>query len=187
MPFKFILTLLCSVFLLSARPAGETITWSETRPLAWNDFGGKAIAGSPNAALSSVSILPHAEAVGSQLEFDVNTVFTPSLSWVRSDKKTGYLLKHEQGHFDIGELFARKMRKALSEKSFIQKTFVAEYKAITNRFNTEFLKYTADYDTETHHSLINEKQEEWDLKIAQGIKELEANKASHFSAVLKQH
>lgn len=38
----------------------------------------------------------------------------PKQSWVKPDRKTPELLRHEQGHFDIGEIYARKIRTALA-------------------------------------------------------------------------
>src|SRR5699024_5538989 len=39
----------------------------------------------------------------------------PSESWVKENKKSDYLLKHEQLYFDICELYARKIRKIFKE------------------------------------------------------------------------
>jgi hypothetical protein len=181
---KFLFICLCSLVHLFTTPADETITWSEKRFLTWTDFTGKPLPSTPNAALSQVSILPHAEATGEELTFEVSAIFTPAQSWVRADKMTPYLLKHEQDHFDIGELFARKMRKELAQKVFVQKTFSADYKTITGRISAEFLKFTEEYDLETKHSLVKEKQEQWDIKIAKGLKELDAFKESHFTGKL---
>jgi hypothetical protein len=186
MSSKFLLACLYLLFRTPSHPGPETITWSEKRLLTWTDFTAKPLPSAPNAALSQVSILPHAEAMGEEISFDVNARFTPGLSWVRTDKKTPYLLKHEQGHFDIGELFARKMRKELILKVFVQETFASDYKAITSRISSEFLKYTEEYDLETKHSLVKEKQLEWDLRISRELKALEAYKSTHFTSKLKQ-
>jgi predicted secreted Zn-dependent protease len=181
------LLLLCigPLILLSARPDGTAIAWSKPRLLTWADFQGTPLRSSANAALSQVSILPHAEATGETIEYEVKAMFNPTQSWIKVDKKTSYLLKHEQGHFDIGELFARKMRKELVLHTFTQATFATDYKEITGKINTAFQKFTNDYDAETQHSLIKEKQEEWNARIAKEMKELEMYSTPHFNGKLK--
>jgi len=96
-------------------------------------------------------------------------------SWVKSDEKSDDLLRHEQGHFDIAEVYARKFRKKLKEegkeicKSKDPKT------EIDNRFNDieEEWGATADkYDSETKHGADRDKQKEWDEKIQKCLDEL---------------
>src|SRR5690606_40361550 len=43
--------------------------------------------------------------------------FNPHLSWVVPASRNDYLLKHEQLHFDITELHARKLRRELANIS----------------------------------------------------------------------
>ncbi|HSP39953.1 MAG TPA: hypothetical protein VLN46_00870, partial [Gillisia sp.] len=50
-----------------------------------------------------------------ELTYEVTSYFNPKLSWVKIDSDNDYLLKHEQLHFDITELHARKLRKKLAE------------------------------------------------------------------------
>ena len=46
------------------------------------------------------------------LDIDVAAFFSPNGSWVKPDGKTPELLRHEQGHFDMAELYALRLRKA---------------------------------------------------------------------------
>ncbi len=49
--------------------------------------------------------------------------FDRQRSWVKNEAKLDYVLRHEQGHFDIFEVYTRKIRKALSEKKLIKKVW----------------------------------------------------------------
>jgi hypothetical protein len=45
------------------------------------------------------------------LDVRVEVEFYPNSSWVKPGRKSTELLKHEQGHFDLTELYARKAEK----------------------------------------------------------------------------
>ena len=49
--------------------------------------------------------------------------------------KTDYILKHEQGHFDIAEIFARKLNKKMSEYKFNKTTYKTDLKNIYDGYN----------------------------------------------------
>ena len=44
------------------------------------------------------------------------------------EHKTDYILRHEQGHFDIAEIFARKLNKKMSEYKFNKTTYQKDLK-----------------------------------------------------------
>ena len=48
--------------------------------------------------------------------YKINCRLSKNKSWVRY--KSDYVLSHEQGHFDITEIFARKLNKMMSEYKF---------------------------------------------------------------------
>lgn len=52
---------------------------------------------------------------GGLLDIDAAAFFSPSGSWARLDGKTPELLTHEQGHFDMAELYALRLRKAIQD------------------------------------------------------------------------
>ena len=91
-------------------------------------------------------------------------------SW--SVVRTEWGLNHEQTHFDIAELYARKIRKSLakfieeSEECDLKGVADIYYRFIEDHWQTQFL-----YDEETKHSINFEKQKEWDKKIACQLEE----------------
>src|SRR6266567_3162991 len=87
----------------------ELIDWSATNRLTWNDYKGRPDSES-GAAATTTSYL------GIEYNFKNNTVtykivcrFSKNKSW--GLYKTDHILGHEQGHFDITEIFARKLNK----------------------------------------------------------------------------
>src|SRR5690349_19213237 len=95
------------------------IDWSASRKLTWADFKGKPDPASTNAALTHSSITLSSEYSNKQIKYMVSCKFNKLLSWGRV--KNDYILKHEQGHFDIAEAHARLLFKNLGEYRFKSK------------------------------------------------------------------
>jgi predicted secreted Zn-dependent protease len=87
--------------------------------------------------------------------------------------RTDYILAHEQGHFDITELYARALHKALSEYSFNYKTYQKDISAIYQNIVKEKEAFQEAYDSETDHSRRKKAQFEWQDKIDQLLTESE--------------
>jgi predicted secreted Zn-dependent protease len=79
--------------------------------------------------------------------------------------KTAHVLKHEQGHFDIAEIFARKLFRQMTEYRYNNRTYKEDLTAIYDNIVAEKAKMQGDYDRETNHSLNRYKQNEWLKKI----------------------
>ena len=88
---------------------------------------------------------------------DVTTYFYPQLSWKKNSKENNQdLLKHEQLHWDISELYARKLRAAYK-------------KYIPQKNQKERLQAQNAYDLETKHGLLKDAQEKWSDKIREEL------------------
>lgn len=113
---------LIGIFLLATcftTIAAEEIQWSATRPLAWNDFQGGVPANARSERVASTTAAL-SWSYEYRLEwsrtacrfrivgFETRAVFDPATSWVRSGHATSAVLAHEQGHFDIAEIFNRR-------------------------------------------------------------------------------
>ncbi|MGJ8734513.1 MAG: DUF922 domain-containing protein, partial [Cellulophaga sp.] len=71
---------------------------------------------------------------------------------------------HEQIHFDIAELYARKMREKLSKVVPSSNTY-KQARAIYTSVNKELDAYQDLYDKETNYSRDLEKQLFWQEKV----------------------
>lgn len=151
------------------------LLWSDSFGLSWDDFQGIPDSESKYKALTYVQIGLHSKQFDDSIVVDVPTYFYKKLSWSKS-LNNSTLLGHEQLHFDIGELMARKIRKEYSMYELTDfEIAYKELKRIYRRhFGDEFDRYHRNYDEQTEHGTISSMQKEWELKIAKELKALEA-------------
>ncbi|HUR66534.1 MAG TPA: DUF922 domain-containing protein [Chitinophagaceae bacterium] len=150
-------------------PGEELLKWSSTRKLTWSDY--KA-APNPNsdAAASTTSYLGISYNISSRdFSYKIDSKFSKTRSW--GLHKTAYILSHEQGHFDIAEVFARKLHKKMSEYRFDRKNYEKDLRKIYQEILDEKEATQNDYDKQTNHSINKEKQAEWLVKIANMLEE----------------
>lgn len=150
--------------------------WREDRKLTWDDFRGRP-SGSPEYVASTNSGISFSYSYSTKndkviLEYNVQSNFYPELSWYRNGIVTDYILKHEQTHFDISELYARKLRKKIEEAIFT-KNIKEELDAIYSENERQRQQTQHKYDRETEHSKLAEKEFQWRLYVAQELKKYE--------------
>lgn len=153
------------------------IHWNENRLLEWNDFQGTPNPDSDIAALTSSGIMADFSFGKNGLSYSIKCRFNKERSWVRI--KTDVILKHEQGHFDITEIFARKFNKALKEYVYNEKTVNKDIQLLYQKIQTDHHAFQIQYDKETNHSLNIEQQKLWEEKIKSSLKELDDFKNYH--------
>jgi hypothetical protein len=105
----------------------------------------------------------------------VYALFNTDSSWAKYSAKSNEALIHEQGHFNITEIYARKFRKALSEKLFDRKNCRKEIEALYDTIDAKRNKAQNDYDIETTHHTNTAYQKTWDTMIADQLKNSEKN------------
>lgn len=177
-PRIIILFLLFSAGIHAQQPE-ETILWNE-RPLTWQDFKAAPVPenGFHASANTGISYSWSAKIKGQQVEllYTVQAFFYPQFSWVR--EQSNRLLKHEQLHFDISELHARKLRKAMAEfDPQQQKDLQMSLRKIYENLEAERKAMQERYDRETRHSENVEAQQRWEKEIFLALQELEGFKA----------
>ncbi|WP_460503587.1 DUF922 domain-containing protein, partial [Hymenobacter agri] len=145
------------------------ITWSAERRLTLADFQARGPAGSPLAASTSSNINADAACKDYVFSSTVKATFDPNTSWFRNPKTASEsLLRHEQLHFDISEVYARIMRQKL--QAFAAKANCEKLQPGFN--NTTKLVYAAwdneqnRYDQETNHGLNAARQAQWEKQTA---------------------
>jgi hypothetical protein len=141
----------------------DSINWRTRRELNWTDFKATPVESAPNAALTSTSILLSYAYDKKSVTFQLKCVFHPEKSWVRVNSP--HILAHEQGHFDISQLFTRKLFKSLSEYDFKPGSVDKDVKTIYQQVATEQSAYQELYDQETNYSRNKEVQLSWQEKI----------------------
>ena len=176
MKFKnIIVTLLFISVLVSFKTLrnDDTIKWQKDRKLTWEDFRGRPDSGNPNSAMTDSGFgFSTGNNNGDSIPLTIEMVFDKNKSWVKKKAETEKLLAHEQCHFDITELFTRKFKKQIVEAKFKRKTFAKQIHDLYEKTNKEWHSYQNDYDKETNHSKIEDKQQEWEEKVAKELNEL---------------
>nr|WP_299383648.1 DUF922 domain-containing protein [Allomuricauda sp.] len=167
-----ILCILLLGFLGFGQEIEEGILWDGNKRLTWADFRGKVPPAAVPAATTASGIsyrysanLIHHEV---HLDFEVNAYFYPNESWYKPEVCDDLILSHEQLHFDIAELFARKMRDKLERTSFSDNV-KQEIRDIYRDILKELEEYQDLYDWETSFSRNAQKQLEWNQKIAKAL------------------
>lgn len=150
------------------------ILWKSSRKLNWDDFKG------PKEHPKDVHLIHQVAGTASKVIFlssvdkEGNPIITPFCyfekyrSWSITDSCN--ILKHEQIHFDIQEVFVRKIRERINH--FILNKVVDEV-IYNNEVDTLLKKcreYQGLYDKEV---LLNyKKQLEWQTKISRELEDL---------------
>jgi hypothetical protein len=147
----------------------EVIPWAFNRRLSWDDFLCEPQKNSDAVASTSTSLGIAYQVENDQLTYSISCNFSKNKSW--GLLKTNYILAHEQGHFDITEICARKLFRALQEYQFNRKTYREDINDIYQRIVAEKEYMQATYDGETDHSRNRKVQYEWLQKIDQMLDE----------------
>ena len=167
--------ILCLFFFLPGCQTAfsqDTIHWKKDFKLRWEDFKGIPDSSSEHKAMTMAEIWSTLTYTETFYEIKIHCVFHKNESWSVSTEQI--LLSHEQGHFDIAELFTRKMRMAFKEYIFNPKTINKDYSAIFSKITRERAKMDDLYDKETDYSLNSSIQQSWNKKILDEIKKLDA-------------
>lgn len=142
----------------------KPIPYEKIDSITFNDFVGyeffrEELYGSERFAYVYVSI---------EAEIDddyviVESFFHPSRSYVYNKKiKSDLLFTHEIYHFKITELFARKIRREISNLPVKDE---AKIEAILKKYKGEENNYQILYDKETFHSYVMQKQIKYQKEV----------------------
>ena len=168
-----ILIVIISFFLVSWQIDSNKLEWNRNRKITWEDFKGVPKINSYDEAITSSGIEFSKTYRRDTLFIGITSYFYKINSWVKNKDASEYKLKHEQVHFDISEIYARKLKKEISQL-LLSDTINKKYlDFLFDKFIIEMNEYQDLYDKETNHSINNEKQLEWNNKIEYQLNELE--------------
>ena len=147
----------------------ELIPWMEERRLTWEDFQSEPKSNTDAVASASTSLGIAYQLEGGKLTYKITCNFNKVRSW--GLVKSNYILAHEQGHFDITEVTARLLHKAISEYEFNRRTFKQDINKIYEKVVDQKEALQAAYDRETDHSRNKRNQYDWLDKIDDMLEE----------------
>lgn len=146
LPFLFIL------FSFNLDNDKNLILWKEDTKLTWDDFQQKPPREGTHAHTLAMAgcqvIYSYNHVKGKVPDFKVQAYFVKDNSWTRTDRED--ILRHEQLHFDITELYARKIRKGIEADRKKGITNVKIYEKKISSLLDEMHQNQLRYDRETH-------------------------------------
>ena len=174
--FKILFLFLVASIFAQEEP---TISWNEHKKVTWEDFRSQPKPRSDVVAVTASGLsfgYSTTRYSGGRIEYDfeVTAHFYPERSWYIKEDVTARTLAHERLHFDITELHARKFRQRVQNTRFTR-NIDREMEKINNDIHDELRAMQRQYDSETSHSRIPEKQLEWQEYV-----KVELNKLDRF-------
>ncbi len=158
----------------------EKMKWDEGSPLTWKDFRG-----TPNKTQDYVATTNSGISLGfasqtsngvTTYNIEIGSYFYPNHSWYRPGNVSAYILKHEQTHFDISEIFARKLRKKIAALDQLDPDFKSKVENIYRQNEYDRTLFQSTFDVETEHSNFPDVEREWEQKVADLLLALDAYK-----------
>lgn len=176
----FVRIVITSLLLLAFKPDKNVLIWEEGKPLTWDDFNGK-----PEkrfaAASTHYDIFKKVTETEKSASVKIYAVFFRNASWKKKSWINDEVLAHEQKHFDIVELYARKLRKIIQETKFKNyQDLTAKIQVLYDKNDKEMDVYQDLYDEETDGSMNGEQQRAWQKKITAEIEALNKYKENTF-------
>ncbi len=157
----------------------KKFSWSATRKLTAADF--KGVPDKEEAEITAaatycgITFETNRVTLYKNPKFFVSCVFDCYQSWMKSEYKDNKeVLEHEQTHFDLGEVYTRKLLQALQNEGMTMFDLEKKSTEIYQRIFDEYKKRQEQYDNETVHGTIKEKQTEWNKKVAAELAALAA-------------
>jgi len=157
---------------------GNAIVWNADALLDWKDFKASDNTSQDEAVATSNTGFGYTltKKKGSP-EGDVFAHFYCQGSWKKPELKSHKVLSHEQGHFDICELYSRKFLEEIEVLKEQDKLTTRSLKVLYRKMNREFKDFQNQYDAETNHSTDRFHQRIWNAKISNELEDLK-----HFEA-----
>ena len=145
--------------VIDKRETAEEIPWIPERRLTWEDYQCDPVRNTDAVASTSTSLGISYQVINSKLTYHIACGFSKIKSWGLI--KTNYILAHEQGHFDITEIFARKLYEALQNYTFNRRSFRKDINEIYQSVVRQKEEFQEMYDGQTDHSRNRKIQNEW--------------------------
>jgi len=145
------------------------------RMLTWNDFKGMPDNSSPFFAFTAWNTKYKFSSVRFEGEkailngFEMTLEFDAKNSWKKKGKETDALLKHEQGHFDVGLLYLQEVLSTVASTSFSRTGFKEEIQKLIKGIHKKYVDMGDQYDKETDHSKEKDEQEKWNVFFGERV------------------
>ncbi len=186
------LFLICLSFVVFAYELPATcVSWSSTRPLTWSDFRSPPPANASSLIdVAAIHMTIHWSAsyairnqggsawVGTVQSLSVVNAMDTARSWVLASRQSPQALSHEQTHFNLNEVYRRKIELALRCLQSTGPTAQVAESALAQRLHQtadaildRLAEIQGQYDRETRHGNDAAKQVEWNQRVLQWLEQ----------------
>lgn len=155
-------------------PASDTLFYP-ARKLRWTDFQGAPSRSGPSAAVSFTSFAYEGGSLLKKDTLHINLIlqvfFVRSASWVRAGATDSRTLSHEQLHFDITWLVARRFRQKVLQMKMTRDDYdgLIQYEYLESF--REMNRLQKAFDDETARGMSAAVQQQWAARIARELEE----------------
>ena len=180
--YKNVLFICCILFVCSSsnifkesnkpylKKDDDKILWSSKRKLVWDNFRGIPDTSRTNIVASTFYEIA---ITNNYLEnnipkYTLQCYFIKSKSW--TSVNDDYTLAHERLHFDIAELFTRKIRKAFDSLNIKKVKEIEVYNNMYTFYGEKLDKYQNLYDNQVYFN--DKQQQQWIKKVVAELAKL---------------
>jgi hypothetical protein len=143
------------------------------KPISYDDFQAKPDNADTAAAWISVTIelgyVPDKQGI---LKFQSRALMDKSQSWIKLQHRRNNVLVHEQGHFDLAHIIAKKLETNLKDEGYT-KDQVPRIEQVYDQFLQLLNDLETQYDRQTKGGLNREQQEKWNEQIQKDLKSIQ--------------
>lgn len=146
--------------------ASTEIPWQKNKRLTWDDFRGAVPknAEEQTAAATFCGIGFETNTItntDNNLKIRVYNTFYLDNSWARPEEMNDDVLAHEQGHFDLCEVYTRRLRERMSNIRVNVNTLKPMLRKIYEQLQEEYRNRQEAYEEETGHGVNLKEQQRW--------------------------
>ncbi len=167
----------CAFSLRAQDHVPDTLFWKSDYKLNKEDFKGLPDTSNPyykdKTAASAVEIAASGYWEKDLPNFKVDVMFIKSQSWYRDSIFYDNVLGHEQLHFDITELFARKIKAKFAQLRDSNCSDIDVYTSMIEGLLDERSAYDEMYDKQTNHGVNYQEQKAWVERVRNELMELQ--------------
>jgi hypothetical protein len=164
----------------TVKKVDTTISWKPTIKLNWSDFQGKVNPNTFGKAKTSykIEIIPEnvkvdgKDRIHGYKSLTTEARFYKRQSWTTISANDTIVLSHERLHFDIAELFARKIRKEFIKLQNNKEARFSAYSQAYSLFWKACRQYQKQFDLETNHGRELDLNIAWSHKVKLAIESL---------------
>ncbi|HET6245228.1 MAG: hypothetical protein H0V01_08575 [Bacteroidetes bacterium] len=149
------------------RKIPHTIRWEINKPLTWIDFKGAINETSPFDTMTFWELNYFYEYPSmNEVKLITFVNFDAKKSWYKNQKATDELLIHQQGLFDIIEIYSRIFIKRVEEANGLKSDSYEDFiNQVFQKTKIELYGFHKEYSKETDHGRKEDKQADWTKKI----------------------